>query len=48
MARLRAGVPMMYSMSPMGRSPYSTKVMSAPSTVPLLLVASAAAIMSAT
>jgi hypothetical protein len=35
-------------MSPIGNSPYNTKVMMAPSTVPLLLVASAAAIMSAT
>jgi len=39
---------MKYSIRPIGISPYNTKVMQAPSTVPWLLVASATAIISAT
>ena len=39
---------MKYSIRLIGSTPYSTKVMAAPSKVPLLLVASAAAIMTAT
>jgi len=48
MARLRAGVPMTYTTSVIGSAPYSTKVTTAPNTVPLKLVASATAIISAT
>ncbi len=48
MARLRAGVRMMYSTKPRGNAPYSAKVMMAPSTVPVLLVASTTAISSVT
>ena len=48
MARLRPGVPMMYSKMPKGSKPYNTKVITAPSTVPLLAVASATAIIKVT
>jgi len=39
---------MKYSINPTGSIPYNTKVMIAPNTDPLVLVASAAAIMKAT
>jgi hypothetical protein len=48
MARLRAGEPMKYKTKPIGKTPYKTKVMRAPSKLPLLLVASATAIIKAT
>ena len=48
MARLRAGVPMMYTTMDNGSSPYSTNVTIAPSTEPVLLVASATDIMMVT
>jgi len=47
-ARPRAGAPMMYSSTDSGSNPYSTKVMTAPSTVPWLDKASASAIISTT
>ena len=48
MARLRPGVPMMYIRSAIGTSPYNTKVTMAPSKVPVVLVASATAIIRTT
>jgi hypothetical protein len=39
---------MKYKIKPMGKTPYKTKVMRAPRRVPLLLVASATAIIKAT
>jgi len=48
MARLRAGAPIRYITTVTGSTPYSTKVMQAPSSVPLLWLASATAIISAT
>jgi len=47
-SRPRAGALMTYTTRPIGSAPYSTKVTSAPNNVPLLLVASATAIIRAT
>ena len=46
--RRRPGVPITYSTMASGNAPYSRKVNTAPSTVPLLLVASATAIIKST
>jgi hypothetical protein len=48
MARRRAGVPITYITRPIGKRPYRTKVISAPSKLPVVLVASASAIIKAT
>ena len=47
-ARLRPGVPKINTTIDKGSSPYNTKVITAPSTVPMLLVASATAAMRTT
>lgn len=47
-AFLRPELPIKYTAKPTGSRPYNTKVTNAPSTLPLLLVASAMAIIKAT
>jgi len=44
----RADAPSTYTTNPTGSMPYSKKVITAPSTVPVLLVASATAIINVT